>query len=95
MYMNRLTKMIRLSFSSLIIVLSFSLVFYMYDHTHFDGFTKLEDEKDKFLNRIYFTVTTFSSTGYGDVSPATRPVKIISMILQFMLIITVVGSIIE
>lgn len=67
----------------------------MFDHTHFNGFTKEEDKHDKFLNRVYFTVTTFSSTGYGDVSPITRPVKIIAMILQFMLIITVVGSIIE
>jgi len=93
--MNKFEKIFNLSLFSLIIVLLFSLIFYLFDHNHFDGFTIEEDRQDKFLNRIYFTVTTFSSTGYGDVSPKSRPVKILSMFLQFLLIITVVGSILE
>ena len=93
--MNKFEKIFNLSLLSLIIILVFSSIFYLFDHNHFDGFTIEKDRQDKFLNRIYFTVTTFSSTGYGDVAPKTRMVKILSMLLQFMLILTVVGSILE
>lgn len=93
--MNKFEKLFNLSLFSLLIVLVFSSIFYLFDYNHFDGFTIEEDRQDKFLNRVYFTVTTFSSTGYGDVAPKSRPVKILSMLLQFMLILTVVGSILE
>tara|TARA_B110000208_G_C11377734_1_gene287439 strand:- start:211 stop:492 length:282 start_codon:yes stop_codon:yes gene_type:complete len=93
--MNKLSKLLKLCLSSILIISVFTVIFYQYDYTHYDGYTKEEDEEDKLLNRIYFTITTFSSTGYGDVSPGTRPVKIFSMILQFLLIITVVGSIVD
>lgn len=93
--MNKFEKIFNLSLLSLIIILIFSSIFYLFDHNHFDGYTIEEDRQDRLLNRIYFTVTTFSSTGYGDVAPKSRIVKILSMLLQFMLILTVVGSILE
>jgi len=92
---KRLLYLIKLSLAAFIIISTFTLIFYQFDYTHFDGFTKQEDDDNMFLNRLYFTVTTFSSTGYGDVSPATPSVKILSMILQFILVITIVGGILE
>ena len=61
-----------------------------YDNTHFNGFTEDNDIKNKFFNRLYFT--TFSSTGYGDVSPKSIDVRIISMILQFSLVIILLSG---
>ena len=40
-------------------------------------------------------MTTFSSTGYGDISPNSAEIKIISMILQFVLVIAMLGGILE
>jgi len=37
-------------------------------------------------------MTTFSSTGYGDISPKTNEVKIIAMILQFILVVSILSS---
>ena len=39
-------------------------------------------------------MTTFSSTGYGDISPESIPVKIITMLLQFSLVV-MLGGILE
>ena len=40
-------------------------------------------------------MTTFSSTGYGDISPNSTEIKIISMLLQFILVIAMLGGIFE
>ena len=77
---------------SIIGVLVFTGIFYLFDHTHFNGFGK-EQDKSKILNRLYFTMTTFSSTGYG--FPNSAEIKIISMILQFILVIAMLGGILE
>ena len=90
-----LKKVFKLSLIGIVIVLTFTLIFHLFDHNHFNGFGKEEDETDKFLNRLYFTMTTFSSTGYGDISPNSREIKIISMILQFVLVIAMLGGILE
>ena len=49
-------------------------------------------DEDKLFHRFYFTITTLSSAGYGDITPKTMPVKIISSILQFILIISLMSG---
>ena len=66
-----------------------------YDHSHFNGFSKENDMENKFFNRLYFTTTTFSSTGYGDVSPKSNDVKLLSIILQFSLVIIMLSGTFE
>ena len=73
----------------------FTSIFHLFDHTHFKGFYEDDDEENKILNRLYFTMTTFSSTGYGDIAPNSDEIKIISMILQFVLVIAMLGGILE
>ena len=90
-----LKKVSKLSIIGILIVLLFTGIFHLYDHTHFNGFGKEEDEESKLLNRLYFTMTTFSSTGYGDISPNSHEIKVISMILQFILVIAMLGGIFE
>ena len=88
-----LKKVFKLSIIGILIVTKFTGIISLYDHTHFNGFGK--KKKNKLLHRLYFTMTTFSSTGYGDISPNSRELKIISMILQFILVIAMLGGILE
>ena len=66
----------------------------MFDHTHFNGIDE-EHESDKFFHRLYFTITTLSSAGYGDITPKTTEIKILSIIIQFILIISLLGGIVN
>ena len=45
---------------------------------------------NKLLNRFYFLTTTFSIAGYGDISPITTTGKILTMIIQFCVMISFV-----
>jgi len=53
---------------------------------HFRGITKEEDEtfSDKLFNRLYFTVVTSTTLGYGDVTPKSKVAK--SIVIIYMLV---------
>ena len=88
------SKLLKIILFSLIIISIFSIIFYNYDYTHFNGLNKDDDNNDKLFNRIYFTVTTLSSAGYGDITPKSKDIKILSIILQFILITGLMGGLI-
>ena len=90
-------RILKLSIIAIIIILFFTIVLMFFDDSNFRGFNEdgTESIHIKFFNRLYFTMTTFSSTGYGDISPKSIGVKIISMILQFALVIVLLGGIFE
>jgi hypothetical protein len=92
---KNIIKISKLSLIGITILLFFTLILMNYDHTHFNGFSQESDIEYKFLNRLYFATTTFSSTGYGDISPKSVVVKIISMVLQFSLVIIMLGGTFE
>ena len=75
------------------IILFFTSIFYSFDHTHFNGIDE-EHETDKFIHRLYFTISTLSS-GYGDITPKSIEVKMISILLQSILIIGLMSGIIN
>ena len=62
-----------------------------YDSKHWNG---LENEKNevftKAMNRLYFISTSFSTCGYGDISPKTMIAKIVVSTMQFLLIFEVI-----
>lgn len=87
------SKLSKIILFSLIIISIFSATFYNYDHTHFNGLNENNDD-NKLFNRIYFTVTTLSSAGYGDITPKSKIVKLLSIILQFILITGLMGGLI-
>lgn len=90
-------RLLKLSILAIIIILIFTIILMFFDDSNFRGFNENESENIyiKFINRLYFTMTTISSTGYGDVSPKSISIKIISMILQFALVIVLLGGIFE
>lgn len=91
-YLNKVSK---LSIIAILVILIFTGIFHFFDHTHFNGFGEEKEEGNKLMNRLYFTMTTFSSTGYGDTSPNSLEVRIISMVLQFILVIAMLGGVLE
>lgn len=53
-----------------------------YDAGHWNG---MDDEYapsffDKFFNRLYFSVVTFSTVGYGDITPTSRTARTLVML---------------
>lgn len=70
--------------SLIVVTVVFSFVLMICDANEFNGLDD-ENERDnavKYLNRLYFTITTISTVGYGDISPASTRAKIITMSLQ-------------
>ena len=93
--MNRkILDYIKVTLASAFFIVLFTLYLLIYDSTHFLGFEESDDKTihDKLFNRLYFTVTTLSSTGYGDTIARSKIMKINSMILQFILIVGVMGG---
>jgi len=66
-------------------------MFFCRDYRHFKGIRRLEDLYwvDAFLNRFYFVLTTFTTIGYGDITPKSNRARIltISIILLIMVVI--------
>ena len=87
--MNKFLILIR---NYVILISIFTFLFALFDHTHFDGFGELDDSttSKRIFNRLYFTITTVSSVGYGDISPKTTDIRCVVMILQTILIFAVV-----
>ncbi len=86
--MNRIYKC---AYLVCIIITVFTIIFTLFDSTHFNGLTKENDKKitDRIFNRLYFTITTLSSANYGDIVPVTRITKLFTMILQLIIILGV------
>ena len=85
-------KLLTLIKNYFILIISFTFIFTLFDHTHFDGFGELDDSTiyKKVFNRLYFTITTVSSVGYGDISPKTTDIRCVVMLLQTILIFAIV-----
>jgi hypothetical protein len=49
-----------------------------------------QDEHDGFLGKLYFSTTTLSTVGFGDVSPVTRRAKLMVMLEIVLVLLHVV-----
>ena len=68
---------------------------YNFDFHHWNGITEKDDKNNRFINRLYFVMSTLSTTGYGDVTPKTKKMKIIVMVFQFILLISLISILSE
>ena len=80
---------------SLILIFTFTLLMYKFDFHHWNGIIEEDDKNNRFINRLYFVMSTLSTTGYGDVTPKTKKMKIIVMIFQFILLISLISILSE
>ena len=73
------------------VVLIASLIFTLLPHQHWNGIDEENDSgMDRFFNRFYFASTTFSTVGYGDIYPVSRTARMLVMLLQFCIMISIV-----
>ena len=72
----------------LITLIFFALIFFVFgsDSEDWTGFTKEEDDTPakKFANRLYFTILSFSTIGYGDIAPKAPHVKAITAVMALV-----------
>ena len=81
---------IRMVIKTLSLMLVFTVVFCTLSDDHWNGLDKENDTGFKFfINRLYFTSTTFSTVGYGDISPKSVTAKCLVMLLQILVSIVV------
>tara|TARA_B100001093_G_C26454960_1_gene853924 strand:+ start:408 stop:695 length:288 start_codon:yes stop_codon:yes gene_type:complete len=78
----------------IVVILFFSILFTFLSDEHFAG---IEDKKsnlvNRFLNRLYFTVITISSIGYGDYHPTSPIAKMLVLVLALYTIFFIILSI--
>lgn len=75
------------------ILVFFSFIFMFFDKSHFKGIEKEDTLFTKLFNRLYFTSTTLSTVGYGDVIPHSILLKTIVLFLQLFIIVSLVSYI--
>jgi hypothetical protein len=81
--------------SFLIVLIIFSCIFAGFGKEHFSG---LEDETtiyERLFNRLYFTMTTISTVGYGDVYPKSMECKSVNMILMSLVTLSLITSVVK
>jgi hypothetical protein len=67
----------------------FLVILLAFDHSHWNGIDEEKDQtmSNKFMNRFYFLSTTFSTAGYGDITPKTNLTKMIVIVIQLFVTI--------
>ena len=78
-----------------VITVLFSCLLLTCEASEFNGLGEESGNLDKYMNRLYFTITTLSTVGYGDISPKSLRAKIITMILQALVTIGTVTTVVS
>ena len=65
-----------------------------------DEWNGIEEDKDsniidKFFNRLYFTSISFSTIGYGDISPKSFKLRLITILFSFIVLIELHSFIVD
>ena len=73
------------------LMFSFTLAFFIFgfDHTKWNGIDEAEDDTwwKKMFNRFYFTTITYSTIGYGDISPKSKFLRFLTICFTFVMVI--------
>ena len=78
-------------------MLSIFVGIFMYfcrDYRHFSGIKKKDDENfwDAFFNRFYFILTTFTTIGYGDITPLSKTARFITVSIILVIMISILKA---
>jgi hypothetical protein len=75
----------------IITILAYTIVLSFFDNSHFNGIHDIEQSLfTKIFNRFYLITTTFSTVGYGDISPKSKTTKSIIISLQLLMIFEII-----
>ena len=85
---NQLVKIICLQF---FIIILFSLIYYVIgkENFEFNIFNKNSKRDINYLDYLYFSIVTSSSTGYGDILPTTDLSRLLTCIQMFLVYTTI------
>ena len=83
------SRLHRILLKLFILMIVFSCIFSAFDHTHWNGIEPVDDVNvfERFMTRLYFTSSTMSTVGYGDIVPRTHLCRNIVVALQFWMIV--------
>ena len=83
------TRLRRILMKLFVLMLLFSCIFSAFDHTHWNGIEPEDDVNvfERFMTRLYFTSSTMSTVGYGDIVPKTHMCRNVVVALQFWMIV--------
>ena len=78
------------------IILLFSLLFQfikpLKNSLHFQND---KNKKLNYIDRLYFSAITFTTTGYGDITPKNKTGKVVTIIYSFVSLITLFGGLLS
>ena len=77
---------LKLNFAKFLFYIAVAAIYAKIYYQYRDQFNGLSDDSS-FLDCFYFSFTTFSTVGYGDISPKTDKTKIIVMSQQILLLL--------
>jgi len=73
------------------VIVVFTGILMMFDAEHFNGMeNEGEGISDRLGNRLYFVLTTLSSVGYGDITPATNTTRLITASMMMTMLLSIV-----
>jgi|SaaInlV_100m_DNA_2_1039680.scaffolds.fasta_scaffold45290_3 hypothetical protein len=73
---------------NLVLFVSFFVIYSIYFNVKPSDWNGLENNPNDFINAMYFSIATHSTTGYGDINPTTSVGKVITsihMLLAFLI----------
>ena len=78
-------------------MLSLFVGIYLYfcrDYRHFNGIKQKDDKQfwDAYLNRFYFILITFTTIGYGDITPKSQTARIITISILLLIMIVILKA---
>jgi CBS domain containing-hemolysin-like protein len=81
---------------AILLVVNFVFAAFLYSWATDDDISNLpKDPKERFWAILYFTVTTSTSTGYGDIVPKSIRARMASSVLQLVMLVLIVKRILE
>ena len=86
--MNMLKNEKRLSTSHRIMLyvvlsLTFAFIYFQMEHNDFKGL----DETSDFFDYVYYSITTQTTIGYGDIAPISKRARRISIVQALLIVI--------
>ena len=72
-----------------IFLVTFIYLLVGYDSNNWNGLDEKTDSNfiEKFFNRFYFTTITFSTAGYGDISPKSNITRLFTIIFAIVMLV--------
>jgi len=67
----------------IILSLVFAFIYFQLEHDDFIGLNKTSD----FYDYVYYSITTQTTIGYGDIAPISKRARIISIIQALLIVV--------